>query len=113
MILLNIQLIRFFKIPFNFKENMETTSPSVHDNIRTEALSNKTLQGALQVVREFLEYWNPAIFTVVSQSIIITPSVTHVTHMCMITAKDGLSVVAIDTTNNKVVGVAFNKIRVS
>lgn len=88
------------------------TSPLIYNFIKLEPLTSRTLPGALEIVTDFFNH-NGEIFASTGEK--ITLEVLRQLHeMCIITAKDGLSMAAIDLRRNrKVIAVAFNKIRVS
>lgn len=79
--------------------------------IEFESLSDETLEGALDVIRKaFFPYESVS----VGVELISEPGASEeLEELCLLAAKDGVSVVAIDITTNEVVGVAFNKLQVS
>ncbi|KAM0729249.1 hypothetical protein ACS0PU_004603 [Formica fusca] len=78
--------------------------------IEFESLTDETLEGALNVMRKsFFAYES------VSKAVDLNSepgACEEIEELCLNAAKDGVSVVAIDITSNKVVGVCFNKIQV-
>lgn len=79
--------------------------------IEFESLSDDTLEGALNVIRKSFFLYEKICIAVELNS---EPGASkELEELCLYTAKDGVSVVAIDVTTNEVVGVAFNKIQVS
>lgn len=85
---------------------------SIEDgDIEFESLTDQTLEGALKVLREsFFVY--ESVCKAVDMN--LEPGASEeLEELCLNAAKDGVSVVAIDMTSHKVVGVCFNKIQVS
>lgn len=79
--------------------------------IEFESLSDKTLEGALDVMRKnFFLYESLAIGVELTSE----PGATEeLEELCLQAAKDGVTLVAVDINTSQVVGVAFNKIQVS
>lgn len=79
--------------------------------IEFESLTDETLEGALEVIRQsFFLYESVS----VGVDLMSEPGACEeLEELCLIAAKDGVSVVARDIFANKVVGVCFNKIQVS
>lgn len=78
--------------------------------IEFESLTSATLEGALNVIRESFFPEESACIACDIQS---EPGATEeLEQLCIHTAKDGVSVVAIDVNTMEVVGVAFNKLHV-
>lgn len=75
-----------------------------------ESLTDDTFEGALNVIRKsFFIYENVC----KAVDLLSEPSASkELEELCLDAAKDGVSVVAVDTNSRKVVGVAFNKIQV-
>lgn len=79
--------------------------------IEFESLTDETLEGALNVIRTSFFQYEPISMAV---NMISEPGACEeLIELCLNTAKDGVSVVAIDINSNQVVGVTFNKIQVS
>lgn len=79
--------------------------------IEFESLTDETLEGALNIIRESF-----FVYECVSKAVDVNlePGASQeLEELCLNAAKDGVSVVAIDITSNEVVGVCFNKIQVS
>lgn len=79
--------------------------------IEFESLTDETLEGALDVIRKSF-----FVYESVSKAVDLNSepgACKELEELCLNAAKDGISVVAIDTTSNEVVGVCFNKIQVS
>ena len=85
--------------------------PSQNGVVKCEPLTKKSLNEALKVVREaFIK--NEALCKAVG--ILEDPGADEeLLQMCFDAAKDGVSIVAKDTSANEVVGVMFNKIQVN
>ncbi|KAH0555026.1 hypothetical protein KQX54_014777 [Cotesia glomerata] len=79
--------------------------------IEFESLTSTALEGALNVIREsFFPEENVCIGCDIQSE----PGASEeLEQLCMHTAKDGVSVVAIDVNTMEVVGVAFNKLHVN
>ncbi|CAD6244912.1 GSCOCG00013528001-RA-CDS [Cotesia congregata] len=76
--------------------------------IEFESLTSTTLEGALNVIRES---FFPEESVCLGCDIQSEPGASEeLEQLCMYTAKDGVSVVAIDVKTMEVVGVAFNKL---
>ncbi|XP_050454551.1 arylalkylamine N-acetyltransferase-like 2 isoform X2 [Cataglyphis hispanica] len=78
--------------------------------IEFESLTDETLEGALDVIRKSF-----FVYESVSKAVDLNSepgACKELEELCLNAAKDGVSVVAIDTTSNEVVGVCFNKIQV-
>ncbi|KOX73397.1 hypothetical protein WN51_14443 [Melipona quadrifasciata] len=74
-----------------------------------ESLTNDTLEGALDVIRKsFFIYENVC----KGVDLLSEPGASkELEELCLETAKDGVSVVAVDVNSREVIGVAFNKIQ--
>ncbi|KAJ8917469.1 hypothetical protein NQ315_005516 [Exocentrus adspersus] len=73
------------------------------------SLTPQLLEGALNVLRKGF-FPHETVCTAVD--LINNPgAVTELVEFCVITAKDGVSVVAVEKPTNKVVGIAFNKLQ--
>lgn len=81
------------------------------ETIDFESLANDTLEGALDVIRKsFFIYENVC----KGVDLLSEPGASkELEKLCLETAKDGVSVVAVDVNSGKVIGVAFNKIQVN
>lgn len=84
---------------------------SIEDGaIEFESLTDDTLEGALNVIRNSF-----FVYESVSRGVdlLSEPGASkELEELCLDAAKDGISVVAIDVANGEVIGVAFNKMQV-
>ncbi|XP_043796787.1 uncharacterized protein LOC122717104 [Apis laboriosa] len=94
--------------------NMRTSPYGIWDSINNgaivfESLTDDTFEGALNVIRKSFFYHENVCKAVdlLSES----GASKELEELCFDAAKDGVSVVAVDTNNRKVIGVAFNKIQ--
>lgn len=73
-------------------------------------MTGDTFEGALNVIRKsFFVYENVCkAVDLLSES----GASKELEELCVDAAKDGVSVIAVDTNSKKVIGVAFNKIQV-
>ncbi|KAL0133417.1 hypothetical protein PUN28_000864 [Cardiocondyla obscurior] len=79
--------------------------------IEFESLSDKTLEGAINVLRKGFFLREAVCICVELNS---EPGASEeLEELCLHAAKDGVSVVAVDIVTKEVVGVAFNKIQVN
>lgn len=79
--------------------------------VQFKSLSDATLEGALNLIRKSCFISENLCLAV---SLLEEPGAPdELMKSCIDAAKDGVSVVAIDTNTNKVVGVNLNKIQVS
>lgn len=84
--------------------------PCLIDQIRFESLSDETLQEALNVIRRCFFMYEPVSVAV---GLLSEPGASEeLIELCLNAAKDGVSVIAYDIINIRVVGVLFNKIQV-
>lgn len=81
------------------------TIEQLYAQMETISLSTSTLQGALNLVKTNFE--------VMCNLRLDACTVEDLEEMCIIAAKDGISLVVVDKTDNTVIGVCFNKFRVS
>jgi len=82
-----------------------------NSQIEFQSLSDETLEGALDVIRKsFFLHESVSIGVELKSD---PGACKELEELCLIAAKDGVSVVAIDNHTNEVIGVAFNKIQVS
>ena len=81
------------------------------ETVDFESLTNDTLEGALDVIRKsFFIYENVCR----GVDLLSEPGASkELEELCLKTAKDGVSVVAVDVDSGEVIGVAFNKIQVN
>ncbi|XP_029050852.2 uncharacterized protein LOC114879768 isoform X1 [Osmia bicornis bicornis] len=85
---------------------------SIEDgSIEFESLTDDTLEGAINVIRESF-----FVYESVSRGVdlLSEPGASkELEKLCLDAAKDGISVVAIDVNSGEVIGVAFNKMQVA
>ncbi|XP_003701210.1 arylalkylamine N-acetyltransferase 1 [Megachile rotundata] len=84
---------------------------SIEDGaIEFESLTDDTLEGALNVIRNSFFIYESVCRGV---DLLSEPGASkELEELCLDAAKDGISVVAIDVANGEVIGVAFNKMQV-
>ncbi|KAF3422172.1 hypothetical protein E2986_03237 [Frieseomelitta varia] len=78
--------------------------------VEFESLTKNTFEGALEVIRKsFFVYENVCR----GVNLLSEPGASEeLEELCLETAKDGVSIVALNVSNGEVIGVAFNKIQV-
>ncbi|KAF9405789.1 hypothetical protein HW555_013609 [Spodoptera exigua] len=79
--------------------------------VKIESLTNKTMEGALKVIRDSFFKTEPLCKAV---GLLEEPGAAEeLMQTCYDAAKDGVTLVASDTSTNEIIGVVFNKIQVT
>ena len=83
---------------------------TLNGTIEFESLTTETLKPGLDLIRDF--FFRDEVISKCVNVYNNSAAAEELLELCVQAAKDGVSVVAIDVSNNEVAGVAFNKIQV-